>query len=140
VQLQHLQTQLRPALRHYAVHPRSVNQTNAPMLPIMLATKLLPEQEAEREQLLLGVEGGREALPAVEEGDAALRVAVAGLAEGEGVLNPKGQRRTQLAAAVRAAVDAPPVEVEHLGAGAPALEGGAALLAAASYGAGLAPG
>lgn len=42
VQFQYLLDQLRPLLRHSVAHPKSVNATNAPILPIMLATKLLP--------------------------------------------------------------------------------------------------
>ena len=52
VQLQQLQGQIRQILQHYLSCPRSVNQMNAPVLPILLSTKLLPEQEAERRLLL----------------------------------------------------------------------------------------
>ena len=58
VQLAHLSEALRPLLRHYASHPRSVNQANAPRLPLALATRLLPEQEAEDAALLAEAEGG----------------------------------------------------------------------------------
>ncbi|KAK9841308.1 hypothetical protein WJX74_003594 [Apatococcus lobatus] len=46
-----LQEQLRPSLKSFLVHPKSVNQSNAPMLPIMMATKALPEMEAEWQQV-----------------------------------------------------------------------------------------
>lgn len=45
VQWQQLELELRPLLRHYVAHPISVNQSNAPILPIMLASKPLPEME-----------------------------------------------------------------------------------------------
>lgn len=47
MQLQQLQEQLRPVAHHYALHPKSVNQRNSVMLPIMLASRLYPEQEKE---------------------------------------------------------------------------------------------
>lgn len=52
VQLQQLQAQIRHLLEHYIVKPHSVNQSNAPVLPILLSTKLLPDQEKEREKAL----------------------------------------------------------------------------------------
>nr|CAB3457867.1 unnamed protein product [Digitaria exilis] len=43
----------------FVVYPRNVNAENAPILPVMLSSKLLPEMEAEettkREQLLSGI-------------------------------------------------------------------------------------
>lgn len=50
VQLQQLQEQLRPVAHHYALHPKSVNQRNSVTLPIMLASRLYPEQEKEGEE------------------------------------------------------------------------------------------
>lgn len=52
VQLQHLKEQLRPVTKHYVVHPKSVNQSNANKLPIMLATRRLPGQEEEVDRML----------------------------------------------------------------------------------------
>jgi len=41
------------------VYPRNVNAENAPILPVMLSSKLLPDMEVEettkREQLLSGI-------------------------------------------------------------------------------------
>mmetsp|Transcript_3848 Transcript_3848/g.7838 ORF Transcript_3848/g.7838 Transcript_3848/m.7838 type:complete len:197 (-) Transcript_3848:55-645(-) len=50
VQLQQLQEQLRPVAHHYALHPKSVNQMNSVTLPIMLASRLYPEQEKEGDE------------------------------------------------------------------------------------------
>ena len=52
VQLQHLKEQLRPVTKHYVVHPKSVNQSNANKLPIMLASRQLPGQEEEINRML----------------------------------------------------------------------------------------
>ena len=52
VQLQHLKEQLRPVTKHYVVHPKSVNQSNANKLPIMLATRRLPGQDEEVDMML----------------------------------------------------------------------------------------
>ena len=52
VQLQHMKEQLRPVTKHYVVHPKSVNQSNANKLPIMLATRRLPGQEEEVDRML----------------------------------------------------------------------------------------
>lgn len=45
VQIQQLQDELRPVSHHYAVHPKSVNQQNSVTVPIMLASRLYPEQQ-----------------------------------------------------------------------------------------------
>ena len=55
VQIHHILMQLRPLLRHYVIHPRSVNEFNAPLLPLMLATTKLPEQEEQRAKLIWGL-------------------------------------------------------------------------------------
>lgn len=137
VQLQHMETQLRPLLQHYVVHPRSVNQTNAPVLPIMLATKLLPEQEAEREAALAGDAAAVAA--AAAEGIAALNAAVEAVAQAGGLLDARGSRRRQLTAAVKAAAEprSAGVGLEASHAPGPAAPPPDVLLAAVSYGAGL---
>lgn len=50
VQFQHLHSQLRPIAKHYIAHPRAVEQdpSASQILPIMLATKLLPDLESSR--------------------------------------------------------------------------------------------
>lgn len=52
VQWQQLEEELRPLLKHYVAHPISVNQSNAHILPILLASKALPEMEARDMELL----------------------------------------------------------------------------------------
>lgn len=145
IQVQHLSAQLRPLLQHYSAYPRSVNQTNAPILPIMLATKLLPEQEAEQEELLASgdaPEGVKDCARAVAE----LAALVAALTQNGGPLDPKGPLRTQLTAAVKAASEsrrpattttAPAAPPPRAPAPPAPLEGGDLLLAAACYGEGL---
>lgn len=154
IQLQNLSVQLRPLLQHYAIHPRSVNQTNAPILPIMLATKLLPEQEAEQQAMLadgLAPADAQECLKATAE----LAALIDSITQNGGPLDPKGPLRAKLAASVKSATN---LEQEKKPVGPPAtglsgtqpvfgavgqpqapspLEGADLLLAAASYGAGL---
>lgn len=50
VQFQHLSGQLRPLAKHYIAHPKAVDQDPAAarVLPIMLATKLVPDLECRR--------------------------------------------------------------------------------------------
>ena len=124
IQLQHLSTQLRPLLRHYAVHPRSVNQTNAPILPIMLATKLLPEQEAEEEELMLmhgttiqGDAGESSQLDAAALARQAAELAalVSSLTTNGGPLDPKGPARTRLTNAVKEEMSASAVAATATG-------------------------
>ncbi|GAB4823927.1 hypothetical protein N2152v2_010973 [Parachlorella kessleri] len=166
VQHQYLVDQLRPLLKHWVVHPRSVNQSNAALLPIMLATKLLPEMEEEEAALL---EGQRHQLGdmdiagqllAVGEQTELFNRALDALTQhtpqSQGLLDPKGPRRKELAAALaRAAPTAGPSASGQgaAGAGRPPqgmgpgqqgaaggaskLEGPELLLAAVSYGAGL---
>lgn len=55
VQWQQLEEELRPLLKHYVAHPISVNQSNAHVLPILLASKALPEMEARDAELLEGL-------------------------------------------------------------------------------------
>ena len=57
--------ELRLLLRHYLVHPISVNQSNAAVLPIMLSSKPLPEMEAQETALAaeLYQTAGLEGLP-----------------------------------------------------------------------------
>ncbi|PRW59040.1 mediator of RNA polymerase II transcription subunit 8-like [Chlorella sorokiniana] len=130
VQYQHLVDALRPLLRQFAAYPRSVNQTNAPILPIMLATKLLPEMEAEEASLLAQLAaaqqpGGSAASAAgtgagqppalsvaeqfawVQDQERQLNHLVDQLVREEGgPLGAKGERRRQLAAAVAQAAAA----------------------------------
>jgi hypothetical protein len=161
IQLQHLSTQLRLLLQHYAVHPTSVNQTNAPILPIMLATKLLPEQEAEQDALLVtdSIPNSiataatiEQELAACSKATAKLAALVDSLTQNGGPLDAKGPARMKLAASVRtvdenaktnAAAGAAggldtrqQVERQH-GQQQRPLHGSQLLLAAASYGHGL---
>lgn len=147
VQLQYLSAQLRPLLHHYVVHPKSVNQTNAPILPIMLASKLLPEQDAERDALM---SGSRLSPEECAQQTATLNAIIDGLTLGGGVLDTKGPTRVRMAAAVKAAMAegaAPQAQQQDPGEHGPMVHGprgqqaaplgGRDLLAAASYGAGL---
>jgi hypothetical protein len=111
IQLQHLSAQLRPLLMHYAAHPRSVNQTNAPILPIMLATKLLPEQENENNTLLAthdttindtsSVEEIEKEMAACSKATAELAALVDSLTQDGGPLDPKGPARMKIATSVK---------------------------------------
>lgn len=60
VQLHHLKEQLRPLTQHYVIHPKSVNQSNSVTLPIMLSSRLLPEQERALEKAASGTESAWE--------------------------------------------------------------------------------
>ncbi|KAL3145270.1 hypothetical protein ABBQ32_001009 [Trebouxia sp. C0010 RCD-2024] len=51
-QLRSIGSQMVPLMEHYIVHPKAVDQQMAPVLPIMLASKLLPEQEEQQHQQL----------------------------------------------------------------------------------------
>lgn len=156
-------------------------QANAGVLPIMLATRLLPEMEAEQEALLaqLAADGGAGASMEVDAGAAAaaagatvgplptVRVELAAVQQEveawnarvaalEAVLPPRGSaaRREAAGAAAAAAAPAAPAAAGTGAAGAAArlpgapgltaaaapeeLSGPDLLLAAASYGAGLA--
>ncbi|GMI73096.1 mediator subunit 8 [Hibiscus trionum] len=52
--------EIKKVSKAFVVHPKNVNADNAPILPVMLSSKLLPEMEVEdnlkREQLLLGMQ------------------------------------------------------------------------------------
>ncbi|XVF23193.1 hypothetical protein REPUB_Repub13aG0016100 [Reevesia pubescens] len=52
--------EIKKVSKAFFVHPKNVNADNAPILPVMLSSKLLPEMETEdnlkREQLLLGLQ------------------------------------------------------------------------------------
>ena len=156
IQLQHLSAQLRPLLQHYAIHPKSVNQTNAPILPIMLATKLLPEQEEEQEAMLddgRALSDAQACLKATSE----LSALVDSIIQNGGPLDPKGPSRIKLAASVKAATikeqDKRTESAQGMARSGPLvgsgidrrqqiqppapLQGDQLLLAAASYGAGL---
>lgn len=158
VQYQYLMDQLRPLLKHWVAHPKSVNQSNAPLLPIMLATKVLPEMEAEEAALLqaLPLQGGdpKAQLPAIVDQTEVFNSALDRLtlhtppSSHPGPLDPRGGRRKELAVAVAKAGAARAAGAPAGGGGAGPrglvarleggkLEGGELLLAAASYGAGV---
>eukprot|EP00887_Chlorella_sp_A99_P004670 scaffold4.g4670.t1 len=165
VQYQQLQAQLRPMLRHWVAHPKSVNQANATVLPIMLATKLLPEQEAEAEAQLAEFAAGGAAAPAEAPGGPPLPLALdlalvrqrceawnTAVESLEAALAPRAsQPRREAAPAPAAAKAARPAGAAATAAAAAGRLAGAAgatgpreelqgpelLLAAASYGAGL---
>ncbi|CAD7699952.1 unnamed protein product [Ostreobium quekettii] len=67
MKLAKVREQLRPMLKHYAVHPTTLTQQNAEVVPLLLATKLLPEME-EEEARILGEHGGAAASSTVEGG------------------------------------------------------------------------
>ena len=156
IQLQHLSAQLRPLLQHYAAYPRSVNQTNAPILPIMLATKLLPEQEAEENALLTNASSPaatqlEKDVAAVAKATSELAALVDSLTQNGGALDPKGPSRMKINASVRevdenakkisssiaASLPPPVLGPKHQGQHGhqqPPLEGSQLLLAAATYG------
>jgi len=163
IQLQNLSSQVRPLLQHYAVCPRSVNQSNAPILPIMLATKLLPEQEAEQIALLgnITIDNSSSAaavtieteMAAVAKRTAELAALVDSLTQNGGPLDAKGDARIKLTASVRA-IDENAKKISAAGVIEEAkqqgkrqhpqaqqqqqpLQGSQLLLAAASYGYGL---
>ncbi|KAG8490972.1 hypothetical protein CXB51_014109 [Gossypium anomalum] len=52
--------EIKKVSKAFVVHPKNVNADNAPILPVMLSSKLLPEMEVEdnlkRKQLLLGMQ------------------------------------------------------------------------------------
>ncbi|KAL4523843.1 hypothetical protein Ndes2526B_g08075 [Nannochloris sp. 'desiccata'] len=159
IQLQNLSSQVRPLLQHYTVHPRSVNQTNAPILPIMLATKLLPEQEAEHIALLAdstinssspaAAATMEKEMAAVAKGTAELAALVDSLTQNGGPLDAKGSARIKITASVRAidestkknsaaaVVEAKRQLGERHHPQRQQLQGSELLLAAASYGHGL---
>lgn len=136
-------------------------QSNAPILPIMLATKLLPEMEAEERVLLAALEAEQQ-LPAAGDGSAdAPQLSLAEqfawvqdqerelnhlidalVREEDGILGAKGPRRRELAAAAaQAAAAAPGNPPGQAGQGSQASRPRAApdpLLAAVAFGAGLA--
>ncbi|KAK2079228.1 hypothetical protein QBZ16_002919 [Prototheca wickerhamii] len=145
VQWQQLEMELRLLLRHYQVHPISVNQSNAAVLPIMLSSKPLPEMEAQETTLAaeLYQTAGLEGLPQEQqlarlmELSESLNGLITGLTKEGGALHPKSDARLawQREVQARTARAAPPV------AGPPVsgtkLEGPQLLRAAAAYGYGL---
>ncbi|EFN57634.1 hypothetical protein CHLNCDRAFT_142742 [Chlorella variabilis] len=164
VQYQHLLDALRPLLRQFAAYPRSVNQTNAPILPIMLATKLLPEMEGEEAELLQELEAERrrrggegqaaaaaqlsmaEQFAWVQDQEQQLNHLIDQLAREEG--SPLGERRrkeVQAAAAKAAAATAAPATRPPAPAARQPQQGGPPrgpgapdpLLAAVTFGTGL---
>ncbi|KAK9805476.1 hypothetical protein WJX72_000336 [[Myrmecia] bisecta] len=156
VQYHNLAEQLRPLLKHYVVFPKSVNQQNATILPIMLASKALPEMEAEEAELLAGhhaamgsmrVEEQYEALGA--ETDNLNRVIdqlTAGGAGGAmGVLHPQHPLQLGLGKTLRASAATSGSTLKRAGSGARGgsqakrrkLEAADALMAALTSGDGL---
>ncbi|KAK9835347.1 hypothetical protein WJX81_004050 [Elliptochloris bilobata] len=119
VQLASLAEQLRPLARLYAAHPRAVNAGNAATLPIMLATRALPEMEAKQAALLAAHRAAAGALPlgAQYEATGVQMELVNALVDSltvhaadkpvSGALDPKGPVRRELAQQLRAALAAP---------------------------------
>ena len=113
----------------------------------MLATKLLPEQDAENEAFFadMAVAAGAKACI---QATAELSALIASLTQHGGPLDPKGPARVNILTAVKEASDTslksagvdetgvPPMRTQ-LPSTAPPLEGGELLLAAACYGHGL---
>lgn len=155
-----------PTAPHLAPPAPLVPQSNAPILPIMLATKLLPEMEGEERELLAalaaeqqqpaGGGGGSADAPQlslaeqfawVQDQERELNHLIDALVrEEEGLLGAKGPRRRELAAAAaQAAAAAPPAPPGLAGQGPLAVRPGGQqqaapdpLLAAVAFGAGLA--
>lgn len=97
VQLQQLQEQLRPVTHHYALHPKSVNQMNSVTLPIMLASRLYPEQEKKCDEIVRAeVDLNREA--AVDSGSWKESVAEIcdALTRKNGILDPRSAQRRRM--------------------------------------------
>lgn len=115
VQYQNLVEQLRPMLKLWAVHPKSVNQQNAAILPIMLATKSLPEMDADAAQMLqhaadAQLAGNLELLTSVEDAHNALVRHLTQLGEpgsDQGLLDAKSPIRLELAKQMRSQPSAP---------------------------------
>lgn len=95
VQIQQLQDQIRPVSQHYVVHPKSVNQQNSVTLPIMLASRLYPEQQRMYDDVYYASE--------VEIGDDSWKGVVddvsSMLTGKHGLLDPRGPVRRRLASA-----------------------------------------
>lgn len=93
VQIQQLQDQIRPVSQHYVVHPKSVNQQNSVTLPIMLASRLYPEQQRVYDDVYYAAE--------VEIGDDSWKGVVddvcSMLTGKHGLLDPRGPARRRLA-------------------------------------------
>jgi len=94
VQIQQIQDQIRPVSQHYVVHPKSVNQQNSVTLPIMLASRLYPEQQRMNDGYYASE---------VEIGDDSWKVVVDDvcimLTGKHGLLDPRGPVRRRLASA-----------------------------------------
>ena len=94
VQLQQLQDELRPVSHHYALHPKSVNQQNSVTVPIMLASRLYPEQHTMYNELYVKEReiGDHEAWKkSVEE-------ICTKLTGRQGLLDPRGPQRRRFVA------------------------------------------
>lgn len=117
VQYQNLLESLRGTLKTYCVYPKAVASAQvANILPIMLATKLLPEMEAADSSSVRGVEASLSASGVSQEGwfmalDNQKEVFNALIdhltitnpsVTGSGVLDPKGSARQELAKLSRA--------------------------------------
>eukprot|EP00884_Botryococcus_braunii_P003075 jgi/Botrbrau1/12769/Bobra.0238s0008.1 len=111
LQYSQLLEQLRPLMKSYAVHPKAVNQENAPILPIMLASKVLPEMEQEEAALIESC-GSPESIPFTSlqtmieyfnQGLDSVLVQDPTQPATTGMLDPKSQVRASLKAAINAA-------------------------------------
>lgn len=151
-QLHSITSQMVPLTEHYIVHPRAVDQQMAPVLPIMLASKLLPEQEEQHTHQLqalqqqLGDAGTRQQAAYVQRMSDSLNKFVdflvtpqAGIVQ-SGMLDPnKGQLRRDIARTTCVPCKKPAAGGQRAGAtyGARELAGPDLFLAVATKGHGL---
>ncbi|EIE22894.1 hypothetical protein COCSUDRAFT_53690 [Coccomyxa subellipsoidea C-169] len=149
MQLHRLSEELRPLLKFYAVHPKAVNAANARTLPIMLATKALPEMETEERELLRRQSQAAAGTPLgaqyeklghdIEQLNSIVDYICQHNASrlDSGTLDPKGPRRKALAQEIHAAAAGPPPKPKVRPGGKRKLEGAELLMAAVTRGEGL---
>ncbi|CAL8464768.1 g4303 [Coccomyxa elongata] len=154
MQIHRLSEELRPLLKFYAVQPKAVNAANARTLPIMLATKALPEMEAEERELLRRQASAAQGTPLGAQyeklghdiehlnslGDFLCQHSTS--RPDTGMLDPRGPRRKAMAQELHAAAAVPPPKPKVAArdvrtGGKRKLEGAELLMAAVSRGEGL---
>lgn len=152
-QLHSITGQMVPLMEHYVVHPKAVDQQTAPVLPIMLASKLLPEQDEQQTkqlqdlQQLQGPSASRQQAAFVQGESDSLNSLVDSLfiakadRSAAGMLDPvKGQLRWEIAHTSCVPPKKAPASGQRVGAsqaGANRLEGPDLFLAIATKGHGL---
>ncbi|KAK9799736.1 hypothetical protein WJX73_006461 [Symbiochloris irregularis] len=113
LQYQQVVHQLSLQLKYHAVFPKAVNESNAAQLPVLLATKLLPDMDADEAALLARHAADAGHLPVsnqlgrVDALTTALNRAVGHLTAhspqqaGSGALDPRGPQRQALSRSLR---------------------------------------